>query len=355
MAGNRSVATYLADGMTGVTQNWRVIARLSIAPALAWWLSTGLFGHSQAFFAPIAAILTLTVGVGRRVAVVVEIILGAALGIFAGELLVHSIGRGTWQLILVVALAVTCALFFRLAGVALTQAVITGVLLVAIVPAPGVADPALTRFVDAFLGGAVALLVIMILPGNPARDLDRVTRKLLKELSTILEKIATAMREFDAREAALALDQARATQPMMESVGAMAGSFTEMARLSPLRWRQRESVNERAQAVADLEHAIRNTRVLARRVTAMIRSNEPIPASLTDALEDLSRITGTAATDAPALIGVAERAITAALGELTINTAAVASQVRAIVADILLSAGAEHEFLDEVLDFDAPA
>src|SRR5690625_1607070 len=93
------LATNIRSRVAHVGAHWRVIARIGIAPALAWWVSTAIFGHSQAFFAPIAAILTLTIGVGRRATVVVEIIVGASVGVLVGELLVHLIGRGVWQMV----------------------------------------------------------------------------------------------------------------------------------------------------------------------------------------------------------------------------------------------------------------
>lgn len=329
-----------------------MVLRLSLAPAISWWLSMQIFGHSQAFYAPIAAILTLTIGVGKRAAVLVEIILGAALGVLVAELLILLIGRGPWQLIVVVALAVVSASFLRMSGMALTQAVIGGVLLVAIVPLPGGADPALTRFVDAIVGGTVGLAMIILIPSNPIRDLDRAYDQLRGELVAILEEIAAAMCIGDLDRAAEALEHARGTQPMVESVGATAGSLSEMARLSPFRWRQRDSVNERIDALRDLDHALRNTRVLARRVAAMLRRGEQVPAGLAGALDELTRIIRTDGQNTEALLGVARDAVAAASSNLTLNTAAIASQVRAIVADMLLAAGVEFAVLDALLDFD---
>ena len=156
-----------------VIKSWRIILRLSIAPALAWWISMQVFDTQQAFFAPIAAVLTLTVAAGERVAIVFQIIIGAAFGIMIGELFIMLIGRGAWQLVLIVALAVASARFVRLPPLAVTQAVISGVLLIAIVPVNGIVDPAITRFVDALIGGLVGLAMIILIPANPIRELER--------------------------------------------------------------------------------------------------------------------------------------------------------------------------------------
>lgn len=350
IAGN--LRAYLTGGVVAVGRNWRAIARLCLAPAAAWWLSIQVFGHSQAFFAPIAAILTLTVGVGKRARVLVEIILGAALGVLVGELLILAIGRGAWQLVLVVGLAVTASTFLRMGGLALTQAAISGALLVAIIPIPGGADPALTRFVDAFLGGFVALATIVLIPANPSRDLDAARARVLAEFAGILEKLADAMAGANAAAAAAALERARGTQPLVESVGAAAGSLVETARLSPLRWRQRGQADRKAQALVDLDHALRNTRVLARRVAAMIRHEEPVPPGLVEATRDLARLARTDADNIPALVAIARLAVLTAGAHLTINTATIASQLRAIVADLLLAAGESNDDLGPMLDFE---
>lgn len=348
--GITSLGRFFAAGWADVVKSWRVILRLSIAPALAWWLSMQVFGHGQAFFAPIAAILTLTVGVGQRLSVVVEIIIGAALGILIGELLILSIGRGSWQLLLVLALAVLCARFLRLPGIAVTQAVISAVLLVAIVPDAGSPDPALNRFIDALLGGAVGLAMIVLIPANPVREMDLGMRRLLDELADILDKAAQALRTADPIAASQALEQARDTQRMVDTVGTLADSVAEMARLSPFRWGQREAVLARTEALVDVDHAVRNTRVLLRRVAAMLRHHEVAPGALVDALEALAGLARDDSADVAELIAVSHQAIGAVSEHLTINTAAIASQVRAIVADMLLAAGTDPKDLDDLLD-----
>ncbi len=346
-----SVGVGLAARARSVIGGWRVVVRLSVAPALAWWVSMQVFEHNQAFFAPIAAVLTLTVGNGERLAIVVEIVIGAALGILVGELLVLSIGRGTWQLALVVALAMVSARSVGLPGLAVTQAVISGVLLVAVVPLPGMADPALTRFADALIGGLIGLGMIIALPANPVREMDRGIQGLREELADILDKLAQALRDQDAGMAAEALSRARSTQPMVDTMGALADSASEMARLSPFRWRQRSEMARRASALIELDHAVRNTRVLSRRTAAMLRHREPVPAGLPDAVATLALLARTDAENVAALIEVARQAIGAASATLTINTAAVASQIRAIVADMMLAAGTPYDDLDSILDF----
>jgi hypothetical protein len=74
--------------------------------SLGVWVATMVIGHSQPFFAPIAAAITVTAGMGQRRRVAFDLVIGVSVGIGTGELLIGLIGRGTWPLALVVALAV---------------------------------------------------------------------------------------------------------------------------------------------------------------------------------------------------------------------------------------------------------
>ena len=57
-----------------------------------------MIGHSRAFFAPIAALIALGVGVTNRPRRVAELTLGVAVGIGVGDVLIWGIGSGAWQL-----------------------------------------------------------------------------------------------------------------------------------------------------------------------------------------------------------------------------------------------------------------
>lgn len=348
----RKQSSWVGRRLKGVIRDWRLILRLSIAPALAWWLAVQLFGHDQAFFAPIAAILTLTVGAGERVPVVLEIIIGASLGILVGEALINFIGQGVWQLALVVTLAVIVARFMRLPGLALTQAVITVALLVVIAPSSELTEPAFSRFVDALIGGLVALATIVLIPTNPLRSVELAIKALLNELAEILLNTSRALRDSDAELAAQTLERARATNPMVLKVISLASRATEISRLSPFGWNQRDALVQRSNHLVDLDHAVRNTRVLTRRVAAMLRKGESAPAGIADALERLGELAKSEPNNAEQLIAVARLAIQSAQSDLTINSAAIASQIRAIVADMLLAIGTSGEDLDAMLDFD---
>lgn len=352
----------LSDRLARIQRSWRLLVRLALATGGAYAIATQIFGHQQAFFAPISAVIALTAGAGRRQRVVLELVLGVAFGVLVGELLILAIGRGPWQIALVAGLTAVIAMLFNITGLALTQAINSGVLLAAIVPLAGATDPALTRFLDALIGGLCGFVMVMVLPRNTVRDIDRDVQSVLTSLAEVLTQIARAMRGDDATLADQALTEARSTQPVMDRLRATATNVTEVVRLAPMRWSQRADVERYAASVNDLDNALRDTRVLARRVAAMLRHHEDSPVGMADAVDTLVRAVQTYADEfaSPSeldraneqLVQASDLAISSLADEMTINTAAIAAQIRSLAADLLMAGGVPRSALDDLLDID---
>lgn len=336
--------------------------RLAVATGGAYAIATYVFSHQQAFFAPIAAVIALTAGAGRRQRVVFELVLGVAFGVLIGEFLILAIGRGPWQIALVASLTAVVAMLFNITGLALTQAINSGVLLAAVVPVAGATNPAITRFLDALIGGLCGLAMVLVLPRNSVRDIDEDVQSVLSSLASTLSRIAQAMRTDDAALAELALAQARGTQAVIDRLHATSTNVSEVVRLSPMRWGQRADVERYASSVTDLDNALRDTRVLARRVSAMLRHREDAPTALTDAVEilvDAVQIYADEFASATDLERANARLVEASHGamlglhdSLTVNTASIAAQVRSLAADLLMAGGVPRSALDDLLDVD---
>ncbi|MBA4608317.1 FUSC family protein [Aeromicrobium sp. Marseille-Q0843] len=350
------------DRLERVRRSWRLLLRLAVATGASYAIATYAFGHSQAFFAPIAAVIAMMAGAGRRQRVVFELVLGVAFGVLVGELFILAIGRGAWQMALIASLTAIVAMLFNLTGMALTQAINSGVLLAAVVPLAGTANPAVTRFTDALIGGLCGFVMMLPLPRNPRRDIDESLQKLLAGLAEVLTHVGDAMRTHDVSVAEKALTEAREAQPVIESLQATATNVSEIARLAPLRWNQRADVARYAGSVNDLDNALRDARVLARRVASMLRHGEQAPERLTESVETLVtavRIYADEFASAVDLERANERLVHAsdlamhAMGDrLTINTASIAAQVRSLAADLLMAGGVPRAALDDLLDVD---
>ena len=133
---------------------------------------------------------------------VIELVLGVSTGVLVGELMILAIGRGSLadgadrRL-----LAVIVGTLVGLKGLALTQAATSSVLLTAVIPFAGTGNPAVTRFLDALVGGFVGLAMVLLIPRNPVRDIDREVQKFLTRLAAVLTRIAAALRDRAGRRA----------------------------------------------------------------------------------------------------------------------------------------------------------
>jgi uncharacterized membrane protein YgaE (UPF0421/DUF939 family) len=81
------------------------IAQAAVAAGIAWFLAHTALGHSQPFFAPIAAVVALAADVGGRGAQAAQMLADVALGVAVGELLVLVLGTGAPEVTLAAAMA----------------------------------------------------------------------------------------------------------------------------------------------------------------------------------------------------------------------------------------------------------
>jgi hypothetical protein len=109
-------------------ENLLPVLQTAGAAALAWFLATTLLGHSNPVFAPIAAIVSLGATRGQRARRAIELMLGVALGITAGDLLTSVIGVGVWQLAVIVALAMAAAILLGAGLLLLSEAGVSATL-----------------------------------------------------------------------------------------------------------------------------------------------------------------------------------------------------------------------------------
>jgi len=111
-------------------------------------------------------------------------------------------------------------------------------------------------------------------------------------------------------------------------------------------------VRKIAEVVEPLDRAIRNTRVLIRRVEVGVRLDETMPPDYLALLDALADVTGRIADEfaanrppdavQPQLSQIAEATATAS-EPLTLSGAVVLGQVRSIVVDLLQLSGMAHE------------
>lgn len=321
------------------------IGQAALAAGVAWFLAADVFDHPTPFFAPIAAVVSLGTSYGQRLRRVMEVTLGVAIGVFVADLLVVALGTGWWQLVLIVALAMSTALLLDAGGLFVTQAAVQSIVVATLVPDPG---QALLRWTDALIGGGVALVAATVVPRAPLRQPREQAARVLDRIAWLLRGAARGIDSGDVQATLGLLTDARATDVLISELRAAADEGLSVVASSPFRRRHREPLRQMAELVEPLDLALRNTRVVVRRTAIAAYRDDPVPDSYASVVAELAAAVDEVAEELRAdrmpasvrerLVALAER--TSDL-ERTENLSAevILAQVRSVVADLLRITG----------------
>ena len=321
------------------------IGQCAVAAGVAWVIAADVFDHPTPFFAPIAAVVSLGTSYGQRLRRVAEVTVGVAIGVFVGDLLTQWLGSGGWQIALIVSLAMTTAVLLGQGVVFVNQAAVQAIVVSTLVPSP---DAAFIRWTDALIGGGVALVAAAVVPRAPLRRPREQAAVVMKRISTLLRAASESIGDGDFERALNMLEDARATDELVVELRAAADEGLSVVRSSPFRRRHRGRVQAMADLVEPLDFALRNTRVLVRRVAVACYRHEQIPASYGVLLDDLAECTDAIADELSAgraAVAVRDRLI--AIGRATgrversseLSAEVVLAQARSLVADLLAVSG----------------
>ncbi|MET7672878.1 FUSC family protein [Micromonospora luteifusca] len=258
---------------------WRPVLEATVAATVAWLLATRLLGHPQPFFAPAAALIVLGQARGQRIRRAVEVVLGVAAGVLVADLVVQALGPGTtWTVFTVILLTVLLAVAFGATGVTLVQAAVSALYLVVVAPPDGSLVP--FRFVDALLGGAVALAVSLLVDArHPLAPLVAEVRRTFDELAGLLGEIADALDHRDEAAAIAALTQARGMDARVDGLRNGVLAAGEALRLNVRRRQHIGRLRSVDESIRQIDYAVRNVRVLARAGVTLSRLQTPVPPS----------------------------------------------------------------------------
>ena len=328
---------------------WRVkrwaVAQCAVAAGVAWWLAADVFHHTAPFFAPVAAVVSLGTSYGQRLRRVAEVTVGVALGVFGADLLVQLLGSEGWVIVLVVGLAMSVALLLDNGQVFVIQAAVQSIVITALTPAPG---QAFTRWTDALIGGAVALVAATVVPAAPLRRPREQAAKVVRKIRDLLQAASDVMVDGDAERAVALLAEARATDPLIRELEDAADEGLDVVASSPFRVRHAPGLRKMAELVEPLDRALRSTRVLVRQCAVAAYRRQPIPGAYAVLAAELAAAVEVVATELdedrmaaaarPALlsVGMATGEVDRADG---LAAEVILAQVRSVIADLLLLTG----------------
>jgi uncharacterized membrane protein YgaE (UPF0421/DUF939 family) len=340
--------TNVVDRLRRLRGSALLATQAGVAAGLAWLVAHDVVRHPRPFFAPIAAVIVLNVSVGQRLRRAVELVLGVAVGILVGDVLIYFIGTGPWQIGLAVAFAILAAVFLGGAPTVIGQAASSAVLVATL--APPQRGVYYSRFVDALIGGVVGVLVMaLLLQVNPLTRIRRAAGPPVECLSAGLLACAAALEAGSLEDAQAALDTLRRSEAAIGGFRDALSDARETATLAPARWRARVPLAQYVDAEPHLDHALRNARVLARRTVAAVRDGEQPPSELLDALRGAAEAVTALGRELAAgaepvrtrelALGAVASAGSAYRRGLGFSSDVVVAQVRTIGTDLLLATG----------------
>jgi len=141
--------------------------------------------------------------------------------------------------------------------------------------APSIYSFMLGRFLDALLGGSVAMIASLLLPVNPRRDIEDVVQPILGDSVNTLEESAAALSDADEDRAERAFQEAREINERLESFKETLTADYETARYAPLRRQNLRHLELYATAATQIDLAVSNVRGIARAAARAVRQESP--------------------------------------------------------------------------------
>jgi uncharacterized membrane protein YgaE (UPF0421/DUF939 family) len=326
------------------SRGWQ-IGQCAVAAAVAWLLASDVLGHPEPFLAPVAAIVCLGVSYGQRLRRVAEVTVGVALGVGVADLFIAWAGTGVWQITVIVAVAMIVAVLLDAGNLMVTQAAVQSVTVAILLP---VAAEGFNRWVDALVGGGVALVAATVVPRAPLRRPREQAARIVRDLGRLLRSAADSVEDGNVDDAVRTLQDARATEAALNDLRTAAREGLDIVRSSPLRRRHRGALRKMAELVVPLDRAMRNTRVLVRRIVTATRAGDVVPDAYLALVDRVAEACDVIAAELTAgRLPVAAREPLADIAQQTailrlqggLSAAVVLAQVRSIVVDLLQMTG----------------
>ncbi|MER7796280.1 FUSC family protein [Microbacterium sp. NPDC096154] len=332
-------------GLARLRESWIAVAQIVVAATAAYVLAQVLLGHQTPMIAATVSISSLGLARDARPRRVVETVIGMLTGILLAEGLRLLFGTGWWQLAVALGVTMLVARFLspapHFAIAAAIQAAIAMILPVGPLP--------FSRLLDGLFGGVMAVVMTALLPRNPLAAVLREARVFFEGFDAAAARLVTALRRGDRLRAERGLEKARALQGPLDAWRASLESGRAIARVSPFLRSRRTELERQARILQAMDLAMRNLRVVGRRIVYVtdLGRELPVPGEAMAEIARAASLVGASLDDIAqepvareALLAIARRLDPAAmLPGASIGEQALVSALRPLVVDLLVATG----------------
>ncbi len=343
----------MSAGIRRASESLPAALQIVVAAVASYSIAHFLLGHATPLIAVTVTITSLGIARDARPRKVLETALGVTVGIALSEVIVLGIGKGWWQLAIVLFATLIVTRAFSPNPAFATAAAVQSALVVLL---PDPAGGPFTRSIDALIAGVVALAATALIPRDPARAAARDRRALFAVLQESVDSIVDCLADASEGAGELALGRLRRTQPMIDAWNTSHETALSVSRLSPF-LRSRLPMLERSSRVlvsADL--TVRHLRTLSRRVEFLVRDSVQRPA-LAELVAQIGvgiRLLGEELED-PQMAGASQSLLSDVARRLVpapgipVPDAAIVLMLRPLVVDLLVGTGMPIDEARELL------
>lgn len=203
------------------------------------------------------------------------------------DLVVQALGPGISTIVIVLLLTIAPMVAMGASSTLVVQAAISALYLVVVAAPQGTFIP--FRFVDALIGGAVALTASQLsVARKPLAPLVAEARRTFADLADLLDTINKALDECDESAASTALDRAYQLKVCVDRLRSAVWAAGETLQLRVRRRRHLGKVEKVEATAGQLDHVVGDIRVLARNAVTLIRLHTTTPPELSEAIHALA-------------------------------------------------------------------
>lgn len=338
------------DSAQRVIESLPPTLQIILAAVAAYAFSHFVLGHEVPLLSVTVTITALGFTRDARPRRVIETAVGMIFGIALSETLLMIFGQGIWQMAVTLLISLVLARFITSSSAfALTVGIQSMLVHLLQAPAGGV----FMRSVDGLVGGLIALIFTALIPRNPRGMAIKDADKLFDAFLGSILALKRALLESNVAVADEALKEVRRTQPLIDNWRLSLDSAISISRISPFMRKFRDDLTGQVRVLRGMDLAMRNLRVVVRRIDFLIRDGQKRP-YLADLLDQIAAAVTDLAegVDEPALRHRAQEKFVEIIHQLDPKQHGIADQLqeasvllllRPMLVDLLCASGMSED------------
>lgn len=346
----------VASGYRRVIDSLPAALQITIAVLAAYSIAHYGFGHEVPLIAVTVTITTLGLSRDARPRRVLETSIGVTIGIALSEAIVLWLGKGPWQMAIILFLTLLVARAVS-ANPAFAIAAAVQAMILVLLPEPS--GGVFTRSLDAVIAGVVALAATALIPRDPRGVATRDARLLFSVFGESMNGLVDAVSKADHPAAEMALERLRRTQGLIDDWAASLDTATAISKISPWLRTQLPELEMQRRVLKAADLTSRHLRSIARRATVLVEDGTERPelAALIAELSNGIQLLGSQVSDRD-LTGASRSVFEDLARRLdpavivpdgALRELVVVVLLRPLVVDLLVATGMEYSAARELL------